>query len=309
MELTDATGTSWPRFEPSGVVQYRDRLVMVDDDINDLFLYSLDGKFIEKITSPDFPQAKAKFEDLAYDPAEDRFYVMTPHALAEPIPPGNEALAQTLQRRSLIYSFQLDTQTPNWRIRPGSVKTYDLTAALKAADLPYGTETMALEGLAIDPNGGWVTIGFRRPEPMLYRFPLADLRSGKAPTMLTKFAELNFTQRPKGEPDFKISGLHYDINRKGLWVLASTEGDQHRYHGSELWFWPDPTAGQAQPAPRLVLPTFDPKDKAEGIGIAPNGDAILVYDNDQGSVAAEGQTPLDFVGRMRTVPAAELSVK
>lgn len=281
LELVDERARRIPRLEASGIAYYNGNLIVVDDTLNDLFVFDRTGRLSHRIESERFPRARAKFEDLTVDPSNGSFFAVGSHEGWD---------RQSLEDLSVLLGFRLVERDARLVVDEPSVKRLPLHRGFEQVGL-WKPRRMKIEGLAYDPRQGYLYVGLRVPSDRarVYRFLIRQLERGGTdgdPPVPEEVVSFD-AGREKGTP-FCISALLWLPVQGGLLIATSTEDETtHEFLGNRLWFF-DEAHGV-----RLVQDTFDHGMKAEGLTVG-DGQLFISYDNDQDDTG--------IPSRLRSVP-------
>ncbi len=268
LELVDRQGRRISRLEASGIAYFAERLIVVDDTLNSLFVFDRQGKLSYRIESGRFPTDRAKFEDLAFDETSGFFFAVGSHEGWNPA---------VLERLSVFLRFRLVETDGVLAVDEESVTKLPLFKSFELLGL-WKPKGMKIEGLAYDPSREVVYVGLRQPsdKARVYRLATADLEDD-GPDWQPPLPEkvVSFDAGRIGETPFCISALLWVPEQQGLLIATSTEDETtHEFLGNRLWFY------SPERDVMLLKDTFDRGMKAEGLAIG-DGRLFISYDNDQ----------------------------
>lgn len=275
-ELVDEEGRRIDRFEASGLAYFKDRLLVVDDTFNWIFVFNRDGRLVQRIGSTRFPVLRAKFEDLAFDPSSGYFFAVGSH----------EGWDQaSLENLSVLLRFRIVEHEATLTVNESSVERLPLYKSFERLGL-WKPKRMKIEGLAYDSENDHLYIGLRKPgdRARVYRVTVESLIRAKTDGTAPHPEEiLSFDAgRVDGTP-FHISALLWLPKSGGLLIATSTEDDEtHRFLGNRIWHF------SASEGLNLVRDTFDDGMKAEGLALG-DGHLYICYDNDQDDTGIPSQ--------------------
>jgi hypothetical protein len=268
VELVDEDGRRIDRFEASGLAYFEDRLLVVDDTLNFVFVFNRDGKMLQRIEPARFPKLRAKFEDLAFDPSTGTFFAVGSH----------EGWDQaTLENLSVLLHFRVVEQEGMLTVEDSSVENLPLNKSFELLGL-WKPEGMKIEGLAYDSENDHLYIGLREPRDRarVYRVTSQSLFEAKTGGTIPYPEEvLSFDPGKVDGTPFHISALLWLPETRGLLVATSTEDDEtHQFLGNRIWHF------STSRGLRLLRDTFDQGMKAEGLALGEDH-LYICYDNDQ----------------------------
>jgi hypothetical protein len=284
-ELVDEHGHRFARFEASGMAYFRGKLIIVDDTLNSIFVFDRTGTLSQRIEPISFPKPRAKFEAVAADPPGGRLFILGSHTGWD---------RESLANASMLLRLRLEERGGRLVVDDSSVVQLPLWRSFERLGLwtPGG---MNVEGLAYDPASGYVYVGLREPSDRarIYRLQ-ASLLGAPESEPATLEEVVSFDAGELGSNRFGISDLLWIQDPEGLLILTSMEDDTtHAFPGNRLWYFSE-THGV-----RLVLDTFDPGQKAEGLALG-EGLLFISYDNDQDDTGLPSElraVPWEFVSR------------
>jgi hypothetical protein len=268
LELVDEEGRSMPRFEASGLAYFKDRLLVVDDTLNWIFVFSRDGRLLQRMEPARFPELRAKFEDLAFDPSTGDFFAVGSHE------GWDQAVLENL---SVLLRFRVVEQKGTLTVDESSVERLPLYQSFERLGL-WKPNGMKIEGLAYDTEKDHLYVGLRKPRDRarVYRVKVESLIRAKTSGNAPHPEEIvSFDPGRVGGTPFHISALLWLPKSKGLLIATSTEDDEtHQFLGNRIWHF-SKSEGLS-----LVRDTFDDGMKAEGLALG-DGHLYICYDNDQ----------------------------
>jgi hypothetical protein len=267
--LVDESGQPFERLEASGVTYASGRLVVVDDTVNEVFLFDTGGKLVERMESDRFPVEQAKFEEIAFEESSRTFLAVGSHSGVD---------FPMLERHSVLLEFRLGEIHG---IEADTVRRLPLHRAFESLGL-WRVRGMKIEGLAVNEREGALYVGLREPvdRARVYRIRLESLRSGEVEKPELAF---EFDAGLEDDTPYCVSALVWDESRQGLFIATSTENEEsYRFLGNRLWF----AASGSEPV--LLLDRFDEGLKAEGLALG-RGLLYVAYDNDQDDTGIQSQ--------------------
>ena len=284
-ELVDEEGRRIDRFEASGLAYFKDRLLVVDDTLNWIFVFNRDGKLVQRLEPARFPEPRAKFEDLAFDPFTGYFFAVGSHE-------GWDQAA--LENMSVLLRFRVAEHEATLTVDEDSVERLPLYKSFDRLGL-WKPKGMKIEGLAYDTENDHLYIGLRKPgdRARVYRVPVESLiRARKNGTAPYPEEILSFDAGQVDGTPFHISALLWLPKSGGFLIATSTEDDEsHQFLGNRIWHF------SASEELNLVRDTFDDGMKAEGLALG-DGHLYICYDNDQDDTG--------IPSRIRVVPFEHL---
>jgi len=269
-----------PIYGASGVAQLADgRLIVAgDDQYNPLTIIDLFGTGASKtFTSREIGRALGAagggplndLEALATD-GRGHVYATTSHALTSKAveKPSREQLVRFDVLRNRLVDVRVST-----RLKPALVKL-DPVFATAAAEEPHEHGGLNIEGIAWDPSGKRLLLGFRSPRRHRHALvvwlqnPDAVFDRSEEPVLLPAI-ELDL----EGEG---VRDLTYSSTLNSFVIVAGT-WRRGKHTPTTLWSWD----GQAAQPAKLRAPDFDDLNP-EGITevLAQGGRALLIVSDD-----------------------------
>lgn len=252
--------------EASGVAVFDDRLAIVSDKDNALYIVNTEvpASPLTMIEVPEFPDEPAKFEDISFHRDSGYFYVIGAHN-------------STVPAFQKAFRFKLRREGDCWRpiqVEPLSISKDILNILDHLSDKNH-VEGIAVTGSTEAPT---LFIGIRSGKQG--RFLVLEFSSERSGFVLQSSHKLSLSPtHASGDVAYHLSGLMV-VSDSELLVLAASEDEFNSFHGNRVYI-----VDLHEWIQKSVTSEFALAQKAEGIAVwtagKSKGRIAIVFDNDR----------------------------